>query len=370
MSFERVLPTAQRDAALLSVVLPVYNEAKVLELLADSVTRAVRAAGCDGELIFVNDGSTDGSGAILDRLAAADPRIRVVHLSRNFGHQSALHAGLAHAQGNAVVVMDSDMQDDPGGIARFVEQWRQGYDVVYAIRTGRKEHAVKKFLFYAFYRLLNAVSRTPMPADAGNFGLIDRRVADELVRLGDRDRYFAGLRSWVGFRQIGVEVERGPRYDGRPRVSILGLWRLAKSAVFSFSSFPLTLFYAIGASSMAVFLLLVCFTLYHKLFTGLAIPGWTSITMISSFFGAMNALGIAVLGEYVSRIYDQVRARPLYVVGRRVNFDERIAEDRSAPRRAELSYGANLSEAAPTPADHFSPSDPVLPPLFPNGSRS
>src|SRR6185437_13479072 len=139
-------------------------------------------------------------------------------------------------------------------------------------------------LFYSFYRVLNAVSRTPMPPDAGNFGLVDRRVAAEIMRIPDRDRYYAGLRSWVGFRQIGVEVERGPRYDGRPRVSILGLWRLAKSAVFSFSSFPLTLFYAIGGLSLAVFLLLACFTLYHKLFTGLAIPGWTSITMISSFF--------------------------------------------------------------------------------------
>lgn len=320
MNMEGEFAPPIRDAVLISVVLPVYNEAKVLVPLTRAVLDAVRETCCDGELIFVNDGSTDGSGEILDRLASDDPQVRVLHLSRNFGHQAALQAGLAHARGDAVVIMDSDMQDDPGGIVRFVEQWRQGYDVVYAIRTGRKEHAVKKFLFYAFYRVLNAISRTAMPPDAGNFGLVDRRVAAEVARLPDRDRYFAGLRSWVGFRQIGVEVERGPRYDGRPRVSMLGLWRLAKSAVFSFSSFPLTLFYAIGGLSMLVFALLAGFILYHKLFTGLAIPGWASVTMISSFFGAMNALGIAVLGEYVTRIYDQVRSRPLYVVGRWVNF--------------------------------------------------
>ncbi len=324
-----------REALLISVVLPVYNESKVLETLTRAVTEAIRETGCDGELIYINDGSRDGSGELLDRLALADPQVKVLHLSRNFGHQAAVQAGLAHARGDVAVIMDSDMQDDPRSIGRFLEKWREGYDVVYAIRTGRKENAVKKFLFYSFYRVLNAISRTPMPPDAGNFGLVDRRVAEEIARLRDRDRYYAGLRSWVGFRQTGVEVERGPRYDGRPRVSMLGLWRLAKSAIFSFSSFPLSLFYAIGVTSMAVFFLLGIFVLYHKLFTGLAIPGWASNTMVSSFFGAMNALGIAVLGEYVTRIYDQVRDRPLYLVDRWVNFPE----DRRVGQHVELNNG-------------------------------
>jgi dolichol-phosphate mannosyltransferase len=315
------------EQLLISVVLPVYNEARVLTTLTKCVSEAIRETGCDGEIVFVNDGSRDGSGEILDRLASDDPQIRVIHLSRNFGHQAAVQAGLAHAHGDAVVIMDSDMQDDPKSIGLFLEKWREGFDVVYAIRTGRKENAVKKFLFYSFYRVLNAVAKTPMPADAGNFGLIDRRVAEEVVRLRDRDRYYAGLRSWVGFRQTGVIVERGPRYDGRPRVSMMGLWRLAKSAIFSFSSAPLSLFYAIGTLSLAVFVGLGGFTLYHKLITGAAIPGWTSITMASSFFGAMNALGIAVLGEYVTRIYDQVRSRPMYLVDRRVNMPEGFRTD-------------------------------------------
>lgn len=311
-----------RERVLVSVVLPVYNEREVLEPLARALVEALDAAAADRELIFVDDGSRDGSAEVLDRLAAADACLRVLHFSRNFGHQAAVQAGLAHARGDVVVVMDSDMQDDPGSIARFLEKWRQGYDVVYAIRVRRKESAWRRCLFHAFYRILNLVVRFPMPADAGNFGLVDRRVAEEIARLSDRDRYYAGLRSWVGFRQVGVEVERGSRYDARPRVSVFGLFRLAKSAIISFSSLPLTVFYLIGSLSMAVFLGLAGFTLYHKLFTGLAIPGWTSITMATSFFGAMNALGIAVLGEYVTRIYEQVRGRPMYLIERTVNVPE------------------------------------------------
>lgn len=313
---------------IVSVVLPVYNEERVLPTLGRNVSEAVRACGGRPEIVFVNDGSRDRSPEILDALAAEHPHVRVVHLSRNFGHQAAVQAGLRHVKGDVVVVMDSDMQDDPNGIARLLERWREGYDVVYAIRYGRKENALKRFLFHAFYRVLNRLSSVSMPADAGNFGLIDRRVADEIAGLLDRDRYYAGLRSWVGFKQVGVPVERGPRYDTKPRVSMRGLWRLAKSAVFSFSSVPLTIFYALGLGSLAIFFGLGGFCLYHKLWTGEAIPGWTSVMMTASFSGALNAMGIAILGEYIARIYDQVRARPLYVVERRTNFDEQT--DQSA----------------------------------------
>jgi dolichol-phosphate mannosyltransferase len=317
---------ARSGEIVVSVVLPVFNEANVLTSLERYVTEAIREAGCRPELTFVNDGSRDASGEILDRLAAENPHVRVLHLSRNFGHQAAVQAGLSHAGGDVVVVMDSDLQDDPAGIAKLVDKWREGYDVVYAIRFGRKEHPVKKFLFYAFYRVLDRISNTPMPTDAGNFGLLDRRVAAEIAQLSDRDRYFAGLRSWVGFRQTGVPIERGPRYDGRPRVSMRGLWKLAQSAIFSFSSLPLSLFYLISLTSMALFIGLSGYALHQKLLTGEAIPGWTSELIAASAFGAMNALGIAILGEYVIRIFDQVRSRPMYMVARKVNFDrdERI----------------------------------------------
>jgi dolichol-phosphate mannosyltransferase len=306
----------------LSVVLPVYNEAAVLEELLRRIDSALKAYGCRYEVIFVNDGSRDESGPTLDRLAAAHDHVRVLHFAANFGHQAAVQAGLEHAGGDAVVVMDADLQDDPAGIPRFVEHWRQGYDVVYAVRVGRKEGPAKRLLFFAFYRLLNLISDTPMPNDVGNFGLMDRRVARLVARLPERDRYFAGLRRWAGFNQVGIPVERGARYDGRPRVSVWGLGRLARTAIFSFSTLPLTVFYVIALLSTLVFLGLGCFTLYHKLFTGLAIPGWTSTILTCCFFGAINSLGIAVLGEYISRIYHQVRGRPLYVVDRKANFPE------------------------------------------------
>jgi polyisoprenyl-phosphate glycosyltransferase len=321
-SIQHEEPPAEQ-APLISVVMPLYNEAAALRQLTHLVEEALGDCDCRYEIVYVNDGSQDESGELLDELARENPKIRAVHFSRNFGHQAAVQAGLMYAAGDAIVVMDSDLQDDPAAIPRFLERWREGYDVVYAVRFNRKENTLKRGLFYAFYRVLNAISETPIPNDAGNFGLIDRRVAEHVVRMYDRDRFYPGLRRWVGFRQIGVPVERLARHDDRPRVTLRQLGRLAKSAVFSFSSFPLTMFYAIAALSLLACAALCGFTLYHKLFTGLAIPGWTSITIAASFFGALNALGIGILGEYVIRIYDQVRARPMFIVEREVNFAPR-----------------------------------------------
>lgn len=322
------------DKALVSVVLPVFNEERVLADLLTCVSRAIEACGAEWEVVFVDDGSRDGSPEILDRLAAEDRRVRVIHFSRNFGHQAAVQAGLLHARGDAIVLMDSDLQDAPEAIGDFLRQWQAGYDVVYAVRTNRKEHALKRLLFRGFYRLLARVSSTRIPLDAGNFGLIDCRVARNIVALGERDRYYPGLRTWVGFRQKGVEVERRARYDNTPRVSMWGLWRLAKTAVFSFSSFPLAVFYLIGYSALLIFICLSSYSLFCKLFTNLAIPGWTSHILSASFFGALNALGISILGEYVIRIYDQVRGRPLFLIDRTVNLDAPEASPREAHTEA------------------------------------
>ena len=295
------------------------DEAGVLPRLVEAVEAAAAPTGCRLEIVFVDDGSTDGSAAILDDLARGAPHRRVVHLSRNFGHQAAVQAGLRYATGEAAVVMDADLQDDPAALADMVERWREGYAVVYAIRVGRKEGRLKRAMFLAFYRILDAVSLVPIPRDAGNFGLLDRRVVAVLDRLPEVRRYLPGLRAWAGFRQVGIPVERGERYDGRPRVSWLGLVRLAREAVFSFSALPLTIFYGIAVLAILAFLGLAGFTLYHKIFTGLAIPGWTSIITTACFFGGLNALGIGILGEYVLRIWDQVRARPAWLVDRTVN---------------------------------------------------
>ena len=311
----------------LTVVLPVYNEAAVLDRLHRLVRTALEQTGAVFEVLFVNDGSTDDSGERLDEIAQRDDAVRVLHLSRNFGHQAALQAGLDHADGDAVVVMDSDLQDDPQAIPDMVNAWRRGCDVVYAIRSDRKEAAWKRGLFFAFYRLLNLLSSSPFPADAGNFGLMDRQVVDRIRELPESDRYFAGLRGWVGYRQVGIPVARLPRYDARPRVSIAGLFRLAKTAVFSFSTTPLTLFYLFAALSLAVCTGCSSFCLYFKLIAHQATPGWTSTVMVASFFGAINSLGIAVLGEYIVRIHDQVRGRPKFIVAR----ETRIALDNTAP---------------------------------------
>ena len=321
---------------LISVVLPVYNESAVLEQLVEYISAALSKTACRFEFVFVNDGSTDGSSQKLDHLAEQNENIQVVHFSRNFGHQAAVHAGLLHAQGDAIILMDSDLQDDPACLPRFVEAWQSGHDVVYAIRTDRKENAIKRFLFYSFYRVLNQLVASPLPMDAGNFSLLDRRVAQEICRLSESDRYFPGLRNWVGFRQTGITVERLARHDDHPRVTVWQLFRLAKTAIFGFSSVPLSVFYFIGAASLLVCLGTCAFCLYHKIVTGLAIPGWTSITISASFFGSLNAMGIAILGEYVARIYDQVRQRPQFVVARNVRSGKSQTEASDGQEREIL----------------------------------
>jgi polyisoprenyl-phosphate glycosyltransferase len=326
------------EETLISIVLPVYNEVEVLKPLLEQVRAALTACQVRSEIVFVDDGSTDGSARMLDQLAERFPEVRVIHFSRNFGHQAAVQAGLRHSRGHAVVLMDSDLQDSPNAIAAFIDQWRAGYDIVYAVRVRRKESLWKRASFSAFHRLMSAVATTRIPAEAGNFSLIDARAVRQIVTLGERDRYLPGLRSWVGFRQTGIEVERNARYDDRPRVSLRGLMRLAKTAIFSFSSLPLATFYLIACAAMAVFFSLGLFSLYSRLFAHSAIPGWTSYILSASFFGALNALGISMLGEYIVRIYDQVRARPFYLIDRTVNFAPRTRRhsDVLAPQKSKV----------------------------------
>ena len=348
----------------ISIVLPLYNEAAVLNRLYQAVRNALEnEKGISSyEILFVNDGSTDKSFEVLEQIASDDCHVRVLHFSRNFGHQAAVQAGLKHATGDAIVLMDSDMQDNPASIPQFIAKWREGFDVVYAVRTDRKENIIKRAMFHSFYRVLNFVSRTPMPMDAGNFGLIDARVAQQIVSMGESDRYFPGLRQWVGFRQTGIEIERHARHDEKPRVSIFQLFQLAKTAIFSFSRVPLSMFYVIAMLSTLVCLGCICFTVYHKVFTQLAVPGWTSITIVASLFGALNSLGIGILGEYVVRIYDQVRDRPQFIVSRFTNFEamesceleskllEEVRELKSEVSSGLVVNATTISLLTPTPS--------------------
>ena len=322
---------------LVSFVLPLFNESGILRHLTYRIREVMSTSDYQFELVYVNDGSTDESGLILDELAANDSRIVVLHLSRNFGHQAAVHAGLEQSRGAAVIVMDSDLQDNPAAVPEFLAQWESGFDVVYAERRNRKEATWKRLLFFAFYRILNTVADIRIPQDAGNFGLLDRRVVDILLSLPESDRYFAALRSWVGFRQTGIPVERDARYDEKTRVSLRELFGLAKNAVYSFSTFPLTLFTTIAVLSACVCVTSSVFVIWHKVVTGLAISGWASVIITTSFFGMLNALGISVLGEYVIRIYNQVRNRPTHLVARKTS--------RPATRPVrQPSAGGNVSE--------------------------
>jgi len=304
----------------ISVVMPLLNEVAVIQEVVQQVTDRLDHKGCQWRIVLVNDGSTDGSDVVLDEMAAADNRVTVLHLSRNFGHQAAVHAGLSHCTGDAVILMDSDAQDDPTALVKMIDRWQEGYDVVYAVRFARKENILKRAAFSGFHRLMEAMASVDVPRDAGNFGLMDACVVTQVVALGETDRYFPGLRSWVGFRQCALPVERLKRYDDTPRVSLKGLISLAKTAMFSFSRVPLLAFYGLAVLSAAIGCVCIGWALWHKLVTGSAIPGWASITTVSAFFGAINALGIAILGEYIGRIYDQVRNRPAYVIGETRNL--------------------------------------------------
>lgn len=310
------------DAPFVSVVLPVFNEVAALPCLVQELDAVFREIGHDYELIFADDGSTDGSTAWLQRTARERDNLTVVVLTRNFGQQAALQAGLEEARGDVVVVMDSDRQDDPNAIPRFVEAWQAGYEVVYAVRTQRPENWIKRGLFFAFYRLLRLLAEVPMPHDAGNFGLLDRRVVNHLLALPERTRFFPGLRSWVGFRQVGVPVARLSRHDTIPRVSFWQLVRLAKTAIFSFSAAPINAFWAIAALSGLAFTATGAWTTVRWAL-GQDVPYGVSAILIAAFFATLNSLGIAVLGEYIVRITDQVQGRPAYLVDQVVRGENR-----------------------------------------------
>lgn len=305
--------------ALLSVVAPVYNEIDNIEPFVKEVRDSLERLDVPKrhEIVLVNDGSTDGSAEKLDEIAAEHKdAIQVVHLARNFGHAAAVCAGLDHASGDAVILMDSDMQDDPQAFALFVQKWREGHDVVYALRTSRHESILSRLLFWLFYRSLRWVAHIEIPRNAGNFALMDRRALKVLNSLPERNRYLPGLRAYIGLHQAGVPVPRRARYDKMPRVGLSGLWKLAMNAYFSFSYVPLSVFRILGLANIALSMLLILYAMYHKLVTGLAVKMWASLFIPVCFFGGVNILAIGIIGEYVARIYDEVKQRPIYIVDR------------------------------------------------------
>lgn len=309
--------------AIISVVAPFYNEVNVIKTFIEELELEFEKMGYADkhELVLVNDGSTDGSDKVLDSMAMQYAgKIKILHLSRNFGHAAAVYAGLTHARGQVIILMDSDLQDDPSCFSPFLQKWRQGYDVIYAQRSSRQENFLLRSLFWLFYRILLMMSDTRIPLDAGNYALMDRRVINNLLTLPENNVYFPGLRAWVGFKQIGTPSPRRQRYDGAARTGLKGKWALASNAIFSFSYLPLIVFRILGILALSVSSALAIFTLYHKIITGLAVTAWASNIITVTFFGGLNLFGIGIVGEYISRIYDEVRSRPKYIIDR-INND-------------------------------------------------
>lgn len=299
-----------------SVVVPIYDEVETIEALFARLTAVADGLRGSVEFIFVDDGSNDGSAELLDDLTERDPRVVVVHLSRNFGLQPAIAVGLENTKGDAVVVMDGDLQDPPELIPELAERWRDGYDVVHAVRRSRAERGIKRWLISMFYRLLSVTNLEGTLYNAGNFSLIDARAVRTLQEMPERNRYFPALRVWIGFRQSTVEFDRLERHEGHPSQDLKRLVRLGFDALFGFSYAPLRIATAIGVVSAIGALFLTAVVVALKLFTDRAVLGWASIMTAILFLGAVQLIVIGILGEYVGRTHDEVTGRPYYIVDR------------------------------------------------------
>jgi glycosyltransferase involved in cell wall biosynthesis len=313
--------------AKISVIIPCYNEEEVLPQLFQRLGMAAATWGLDHEIICVDDGSHDRTWELLKQQNGKDPRWRCLSFARNFGHQVAVSAGLYHATGDAVVMIDADLQDPPEEIARLIAKWREGFEVVFATRKQRRDPVLKRFLAWGFYRLLQKMTPLPMARDAGDFCLLDKKVVAVMNALPERSRYLRGLRTWCGFRQTSVEFDRAGRAAGVPQYTFKKSFKLAMDGLFSFSAAPLRLatYFGLWASGFAFFG--VVFTLLQKIFAaqfakiGLA-PGAGFPTIVISilFLGGVQLICLGILGEYIGRIYNEVKGRPLWVLRENAGF--------------------------------------------------
>jgi glycosyltransferase involved in cell wall biosynthesis len=299
-----------------SVVIPVYNEAENILILYDRLIRILEEAKIDFEIVFVDDGSGDKSVNRLNEIGASDKRVIVIELARNFGHQVAITAGLDFARGRAIAVMDADLQDPPEVLPKFIAKWREGHDVVYAIRERRKEGWLKTTSYAAFYRLLRHVSNIDIPLDAGDFCVMDRRVVDLLKNMPERSRFVRGIRSWVGLNQVGLPFERHARHAGTSNYTVGRLMLLGLDGLISFSYVPLRLITALGLSVSFLSLFLAVFFFVKKLLYGLSPPGYASLIVSIFFLAGIQLITLGVIGEYVGRIFEEAKRRPMYVLRR------------------------------------------------------
>lgn len=317
----------------LSVVAPVYNEEHVIGEFHKRLIPALDALKGSFEVIYVDDGSSDRTPEILRRLQKEDSRVKILRLSRNFGHQLAITAGLDHAAGDACVVMDSDGQDPPELIEQLLAAWREGFQVVYAVRLRReKEGLFKKATAAIFYRLMRAITNVDIPLDAGDFRLVDRKVLEVLRQLRETHRFMRGLTSWAGFRQTRVAYVRKPRLGGKTHYPFWKMVRFAADAITSFSPEPLRWVFYCGLACFFVSLSVGAWAFYVKYFTATAVSGWTSLIMYEALRGAVQLISIGILGEYLGRILDEVKRRPLYVLSEAEGFSAPLWASSKSPQ--------------------------------------
>jgi glycosyltransferase involved in cell wall biosynthesis len=337
----------------LSIVIPLLNEARSVDALASRLAAVLTRLANPFEVVFIDDGSTDGTLEALRDLNRRDPRFRAVSFSRNFGKEVAVAAGLRHATGDGVVVMDGDLQHPPEMIARFVELWDDGYDVVYGQRTDRSRNTpLERFSARAFYNVFYRLSGTLLPDGAGDFRLLDRRVVDVYNRLPERSRFNKGLFAWVGFRSVGVPFEVAAREHGASRWAFRRLLHFAIDGIASFTTVPLKVWSYLGVAVSGIAILYAAFFMLKTLIFGIDVPGFPSLLVSVLFLGGIQLISLGVLGEYLGRVYEEVKGRPLYIVAERVGLeepDQRRGERRGDPAGSPPGASAASATSPPGP---------------------
>jgi glycosyltransferase involved in cell wall biosynthesis len=313
---------ADKDHPTISVVAPVFNEETILPELYRRVREVLDGTGEDWELVLINDGSRDRSPEIMRQLHKQDPRVRVIYFARNFGHQVAITAGTDYARGDAVVIIDADLQDPPEVIPDLLAKWREGYEVVYAVRAQRKgETWFKEFTAKAFYRLISRITDINIPMDAGDFRLMDRKAVNALKGMREKHRFMRGLSVWIGFHQTGVEYVRAERYAGETKYPLKKMLKFALDGITSFSYFPLQLATYMGFACAALAVLGIIVTVILRLSGSQAFYGQATTLVSVLFLGGVQLICLGMIGEYLGRIYDEVKGRPLYIVSSTLGFE-------------------------------------------------
>lgn len=301
--------------SLISIVAPCYNESETVDLFVAEIDKILRDADFRAEIIFIDDGSRDDTRARLSRLATSRDNVRAIALSRNFGKEAALTAGVDYARGDAVIVMDVDLQDPPELVLDFVRKWRDGYDVVYAAREDRRsDTAAKRATANLFYRLFNKVSAIKIPENAGDYRLMDRRVVEHIKALPERSRFMKGLFAWVGFNAVAVPYVRPERAAGETKFNFWKLWNFAIDGFTSFSTAPLRVWTYFGVLVAAVSIFYASFIVLQTLISGRDVPGYASLLVFILFFGSVQMISVGILGEYIARLFAEVKQRPIYIV--------------------------------------------------------